>query len=61
VGIQDSDLLFRGCPRGSSTWESQSVFAKATRVIRERDEGREVPKISKSEFSRSLLEHRKAY
>jgi hypothetical protein len=40
VGIQASDPLFRGWPRGSPTWESQSYFAKATGVIGERDEGR---------------------
>ena len=40
VGIQASDPLFRGWPRGSPTWEPWSYFAKATRVIGERDEGR---------------------
>jgi hypothetical protein len=40
VGIQASYSLFRGWPRGSPTWDSWSYFAKATRVMGERDEGR---------------------
>ena len=53
MGIQASDPLFRGWPRGSPTWEPQSYFAKATRVIGERDEGREVPNTDESECSGS--------
>ena len=40
LGGHSSIPLFRGWPRGSPTWEPQSYFAKATRVIGERDEGR---------------------
>jgi hypothetical protein len=40
LGIQASDPIFTGWPRGSSTWGPRSYFAKATRIIGERDEGR---------------------
>jgi hypothetical protein len=51
----------QGVARGSPTWDSQSYFAKAIRLMGERDEGREVPITCESEGSRSWLEHRKAF
>jgi len=53
VVIQASDPLFRGWPRGNPTWEPWNYFAKATSVIGERDEGREVPNTFESERSGS--------
>lgn len=52
-GWASSDPLFGSWQRGSPTWDSWSYFAKVTRIIGKRDEGREVPNIDESERSGS--------